>query len=200
MNKSSPFTGEDLGGGGMLDRIVLCGVGYIIYGQTECKLSKTIIMSVYQKEKYVSWDEVQILCRKLAARIHQDRPDLIRILAITRGGIFPAGILARELNIKLIETVGMESYNGMEQGGEVQILKEFNQRFSHNVLVVDDLADTGRTLKELKKSLVKPVVLTLFAKPEGLSMVDYYAEEVPQDTWVRFPWYTARAYVPPLVS
>ena len=157
-------------------------------------------MSGYQQEKYVSWDEVQLLCRKLAARIHKDRPDLIRILAITRGGLFPAGILARELNIKLIETVGMESYNGMERDGEVQILKEFNQRFSHNVLVVDDLADTGRTLKELKKSLVKPVVVTLFAKPEGLSMVDYYAEEVAQDTWVRFPWDTARTFVPPLVS
>lgn len=157
-------------------------------------------MSSYQQEKYVSWDEVQSLCRKLAARIHAERPDLIRILAITRGGLFPAGILARELNIKLIETVGMESYNGMEQGSDVQILKEFNQRFSHNVLVVDDLADTGRTLKELKKSLVKPVVVTLFAKPQGLEMVDYYAEEVPQDTWVRFPWDTARAFVPPLVS
>lgn len=156
-------------------------------------------MSSYQKEKYVSWDEVQFLCRALAERIHQDRPDLMRILAITRGGLFPAGILARELNIKLIETVGMESYSGMEQG-EVRILKEFNQRFSHNVLVVDDLADTGRTLKELKKSLVKPVMVTLFAKPEGLPMVDYYAEEVAQDTWVRFPWDTARAFVPPLVS
>lgn len=156
-------------------------------------------MSSYQKEKYVSWDEVQLLCRTLAARIHKDRPDLIRILAITRGGLFPAGILARELNIKLIETVGMESYSGTEQG-EVQVLKEFNQRFSHNVLVVDDLADTGRTLKELKKSLVKPVVVTLFAKPEGLPMVDYYAEEVAQDTWVRFPWDTARTFMPPLVS
>lgn len=160
-------------------------------------------MSSYQKEKYVSWDEVQLLCRKLAARIHAERPDLIRILAITRGGLFPAGILARELNIKLIETVGMESYSGSDktaEQSEVVILKDFNQRFSHNVLVVDDLADTGRTLRELKKSLVKPIVVTLFAKPEGLDMVDYYAEEVPQDTWVRFPWDTARAYVPPLVS
>lgn len=160
-------------------------------------------MSSYQQEKYVTWDEVQFLCRKLAARIHAERPDLIRILAITRGGLFPAGILARELNIKLIETVGMESYSSSDMTAgqsEVQILKEFNQRFAHNVLVVDDLADTGRTLKELKKSLVKPVIVTLFAKPEGLPMVDFYAEEVPQKTWVRFPWDTARAYVPPLVS
>lgn len=156
-------------------------------------------MSSYQKEKFVSWDEVQFLCRGLAAKIHEERPDLIRILAITRGGLFPAGILARELNIKLIETVGMESYSGTEQG-EVQVLKEFNQRFSHNVLVVDDLADTGNTLRVLKKSLVKPVITTLFVKPEGAPLVDYFAEEVPQTTWVRFPWDTARAYVPPLVS
>jgi len=156
-------------------------------------------MSSYTNDKYVSWDEVQYLCRRLAIRIHKDRPDLIRILAITRGGLFPAGILARELNIKLIETVGMESYSGTEQG-EVQILKEFNQRFSHNVLVVDDLADTGNTLRELKKTLVMPVITTLFVKPQGLSLVDYYAEEVEQSTWVRFPWDTARAYAPPIVS
>ncbi len=157
-------------------------------------------MGSYQSEKYVSWDEVQNLCRKLAVRIHTERPDLSRILAITRGGLFPAGILARELNIKLIETVGIESYNGMDQQNDVVILKEFNQRFAENVLVVDDLADTGRTLKELKKTLVKPVVVTLFTKPQGSVDVDYYGEEVPQDTWVRFPWDTARTFVPPLVS
>ena len=160
-------------------------------------------MSGYKQEKYVSWDEVQMLCRQLAARIHAERPDLIRILAITRGGLFPAGILARELNIKLIETVGMESYSSSDMTAgqsEVRVLKEFNQRFAHNVLVVDDLADTGNTLKELKKSLVKPVIATLFVKPQGAGMVDYYAEDVVQETWVRFPWDTARAYVPPLVS
>ena len=157
-------------------------------------------MSSYQQEKYVSWDEVQFLCRQLATRIHRERPDLVRILAITRGGLFPAGILARELNIKLIETVGMESYSGMEQGNEVKILKEFNQRFAHNVLVVDDLSDTGNTLKALRKDLVKPVVATLFVKPLGSSMVDYYCEEVAQDVWVRFPWDTTRSYVPPIVS
>lgn len=157
-------------------------------------------MGSYQSEKYVSWDEVQSLCRKLAVRIHAERPDLTRILAITRGGLFPAGILARELNIKLIETVGIESYNGMDRQNDVVILKEFNQHFAYNVLVVDDLADTGRTLKELKKALVKPVVATLFTKPQGCVDVDYYGEEVPQDTWVRFPWDTARTFVPPLVS
>ena len=121
------------------------------------------------------------------------------MLAITRGGLFPAGILARELNIKLIDTVGIESYSETEQT-EARVLKEFNQRFSHNILVVDDLADTGNTLRLLRKSLINPVICTLFVKPEGAGLVDYFAEEVEQNTWVRFPWDTARTYVPPLVK
>jgi len=159
-------------------------------------------MSSYVDEKYVSWDDVQSLCRKLAEKIHKDRPDMNRMLAITRGGLFPAGILARELNIKLIDTVGIESYSGNEQKevSEARILKEFNQRFSHNILVVDDLADTGNTLRLLRKSLINPVICTLFVKPEGAGLVDYYAEEVGQATWVRFPWDTARTYVPPIAS
>lgn len=155
-------------------------------------------MSGYSKDKYVTWDEIQFLCRALAERIHGEHPDITRILAITRGGLFPAGILARELNIKCIETVGIESYADKEQG-QIRLLKQFSNDFTENVLVVDDLADTGNTLKYLKKSLKNPIVATLFVKPEGKYLVDFYAEEVPQSTWVRFPWDTARAYSPPIV-
>lgn len=156
-------------------------------------------MNGYTKDKYVSWDEIQFLCRRLAERIHTEHPQLNRILAITRGGVFPAGILARELNIRLIETVGIGSYNEQDRGG-VSLLKPFSQDFTEDVLVVDDLADTGNTLKMLKKMLVRPVVATLFVKPEGAGLVDFYAEDVPQATWVRFPWDTSRQYIPPLVS
>ncbi len=156
-------------------------------------------MSGYQQDKFVSWDEIQFLCRALAERIHADYPDITKMLAITRGGLFPAGILARELNIKQIETVGVESYAGKEQG-EIRLLKPFDSGFSENVLVVDDLADTGNTLKYLQNSLKNPIIVTLFVKPQGQNLVDYYAEVVPQTTWVRFPWDTARAYQPPLVQ
>lgn len=156
-------------------------------------------MNTYTKDKYVSWDEIQYLGRALAARIKESHPELKRILAITRGGLFPAGILARELNIRLIETVGIGSYNGQEQGS-LSILKNFAPDYAADVLVVDDLADTGKTLKMLKEMLVRPVVATVFVKPQGVDLVDFYAEEVAQDTWVRFPWDTGRQYVPPLVS
>lgn len=157
-------------------------------------------MSHYSHDKYVSWDDIQAMCRHLATQIHADHPEITRILAITRGGLFPAGILARELNIRMIETVGMESYNEQDQGSKVTVLKPFSPDYAENVLVVDDLADTGNTLTALRKSLINPIVATLFVKPLGAHLVDYYIENVPQSTWVRFPWDTTRQYVPPLVS
>ncbi len=153
----------------------------------------------YNRDKYVSWDEIQLLCRGLAEQIHDAHPDLKKILAVTRGGLFPAGILARELNIRLIETVGIGSYDEQNRG-IVSMLKEFAADYATDVLVVDDLADTGNTLKMLKQKLVRPVVATLFVKPEGAGLVDFYAEEVSQSTWVRFPWDTGRQFIPPLVS
>lgn len=157
-------------------------------------------MNGYSKDKYVSWDEIQFLCRGLAERIHAAHPDIISMLAITRGGLFPAGILARELNIRQIETVGIESYADNKEQGQIRLLKPFSSDYAENVLVVDDLADTGNTLKYLSKTLKNPIVTTLFVKPEGKGLVHFYAEEVPQTTWVRFPWDTGRSYVPPLVS
>jgi xanthine phosphoribosyltransferase len=156
-------------------------------------------LSVYQQDKFVSWDEVQFLCRALAERIHTQHPNIKKILAITRGGLFPAGILARELNIKHIETVGLESYTEKERG-QINLLKPFSPDFSEDVLLVDDLADTGNTLNYLQKSLKSPVTVTLYVKPMGRHLVHFYAEEVPQTTWIRFPWDTARTYTPPLVQ
>lgn len=152
----------------------------------------------YIAEKYVSWDEIQGLCRFMASRIHREAPELTKILAVTRGGLIPAGIIARELGIRHIETIGIGSYDGMVQG-ELRILKDCHSDYGRDVLVIDDLADTGATLKLLRERLVNPRVATLFVKPEGRGAVDWFVEEVPQNTWVRFPWDTVRQYIEPLV-
>jgi xanthine phosphoribosyltransferase len=154
--------------------------------------------NIYHNEKYVSWDEIQGICRFLAARIHREAPNLTKILTITRGGLIPAGIIARELGIRHIDTIGIGSYDGMVRG-ELKILKDCSEEYSRDVLVIDDLADTGATLKLLRERLVNPRVATLFVKPAGRDSVDWFVEEVAQDTWVRFPWDTVRQYVEPLV-
>ena len=67
-------------------------------------------------------------------------------------------------------------------------------------LMIDDLVDTGTTMKTARDFLPKCHVATLYAKPEGLKTVDTYVHEVPQNHWVFFPWGTEPQYIPPLAE
>ncbi len=65
------------------------------------------------------------------------------------------------------------------------------------VLIVDDLVDTGKTLKVVKDLFPKAHIATVYAKPEGRPMTDTFITEVSQDTWIFFPWDMALQYVEP---
>ncbi|MCM2344268.1 MAG: xanthine phosphoribosyltransferase [Alphaproteobacteria bacterium] len=151
----------------------------------------------YNAEKFVTWDEIQGRCLELARQILQTGKTYKKILVITRGGMFPAGILARELDIRHIETVCIDTYDSQTRGEPV-LLKEPAADYTKNVLVVDDLVDTGATLTMLRGMLTDSLVVTIFAKPEGEALVDLYHEKIEQNIWVRFPWDTYRQYVKPL--
>ncbi|MDB5492178.1 MAG: xanthine phosphoribosyltransferase [Micavibrio sp.] len=156
-------------------------------------------MSDYKNEKYVTWDDIQGQCRDLARRLLEMNCPHLKILAITRGGLFPAGILARELDIREVESVCIDTYQ-MQERGEPVMLKPPAPEFCDGVIVVDDLADTGATLQMLRRHLKNALIVTVYTKPQGEDLVDLYHEKVAQDTWVRFPWDTdhGRAYVKPL--
>lgn len=155
---------------------------------------------LYTSDIYLSWDDIQTMCRRLAARILDDAPNRFdRILAVTRGGMIPAGILARELNIRRIDTISVASYDE-QQRREPFIIKDCQPEFLDGALVVDDLADTGTTLRLLATKLTNPGFATLFVKPAGAGLVNWYVQETSQETWVRFPWDTVRQYAPPLVK
>lgn len=151
----------------------------------------------YNAEKYVTWDEIQGRCLDLARQILQTGKTYKKILVITRGGMFPAGILARELDIRHIETVCIDTYDTQTRKEPV-LLKTPAADYTRDVLVVDDLVDTGATLKMLRSMLQDSLVVTIFAKPEGETLVDLYHEKIAQNIWVRFPWDTYRQYVKPL--
>lgn len=157
-------------------------------------------MTDYIREKYVTWDQVQDMCRLLAQRIHAEGCTYNKILAITRGGLFPAGVLARELDIRHVDAICVDTYVGQSRGAP-QILKMPAPGYLDEVILVDDLVDTGSTIKMLKEHhLKRALTVTIFAKPKGEALADLYQEKVPQDTWVRFPWDTVRQYVQPLVQ
>jgi xanthine phosphoribosyltransferase len=151
----------------------------------------------------VSWDQFHRDARALAWRLSDSGP-FGAIVAITRGGLVPAAIVARELGIRLIETVCVASYNHVSQT-ELKVLKTVAESIrshgggqGHGVLIVDDLVDTGQTAKIVRDILPKAHFAAVYAKPMGRPQVDTFITEVSQDTWIFFPWDTGLAFQPPI--
>lgn len=142
------------------------------------------------KRFLVSWDQFHRDSKALAWRLVEKNDAWKGIIAITRGGLIPAGIVARELEIKTIETIGVSSYDDKVQR-ETYILKNINAELvgdGADWLVIDDLVDTGNTAKLLRQMLPKAHIATVYAKPAGEPLVDTYVTWVSQDTWIYFPW------------
>jgi xanthine phosphoribosyltransferase len=153
-----------------------------------------------QKAFPVSWDQFHRDSRALAWRLAEAGP-FTAIVAITRGGLVPAAIVARELNLRLVETVCVASYDYNRQG-ELSLIKgvasSIRQLGGKGVLIVDDLVDTGKTAKVVRELLPGAHFAAVYAKPMGRPLVDTFITEVSQDTWIYFPWDTGLAFVPPI--
>ena len=156
----------------------------------------------------VSWEQFHRDSKALAWRLADKAPDgdWVAMVAITRGGLVPAAVIARELNIRRIETVCMSSYDYKEQGEGIEVIKEISQSLieetdgGKNVLIVDELTDTGRTAKAVRDMLPNAHFGTVYAKPSGRPLVDTYITEVSQDTWIYFPWDLGLSFQSPIRS
>ncbi len=150
----------------------------------------------------VSWDQFHRDSRALAWRLTGFGP-FEAIVCITRGGLVPAAIVARELGTRVIETVCVASYHDYKTQGGLQVLKPIAPDVvklgdGAGVLIVDDLVDTGKTAKVVRDMLPKAHFATVYAKPLGRPMVDTFVTEVSQDTWIYFPWDMGLAFQPPI--
>ena len=144
-------------------------------------------MSSYDKSFPVSWEEIHRNSKALAWRLHDISP-FKGIIAVTRGGLVPAAIVARELDMRLIDTVCVSSYKEKSRS-DVEFLKNKTMaQNGENLLIVDDLVDTGETIKALRPILPNAHYATVYAKPAGRDQVDTFITEVSQDTWIYFPW------------
>jgi xanthine phosphoribosyltransferase len=155
-----------------------------------------------QKSFPVTWDQFHRDSRALAWRLQGLGP-FEAVVAIARGGLVPATIVARELNIRTVESVAVKSYDHQAQG-EIKVLKAISPdilaraRAGGKILIVDDLVDTGATARIVREMLPGAHFATVYAKPKGRDMVDTFITEVSQDTWIFFPWDLDVAYVPPI--
>jgi len=111
----------------------------------------------------------------------------------------PACIVARELGIRVVDTISVRSYDHQTQA-DAEVLKAPDAALvgaGEGVLVIDDLVDSGRTLALVRATYPKAHFATVYAKPKGRPMVDTFITEVSQDTWIFFPWDMALQYVEP---
>lgn len=145
----------------------------------------------------VTWDQLHRDAKALAWRLHEKGP-WVGIVAITRGGLIPAAIIARELECRLVESVSIATYDD-ESIGKAQVTKyPAAAGDGTGFLIIDDLVDTGTTAKLVRSLLPKAHFATVYAKPAGKPVVDTFITEVSQDTWILFPWDTEPQFIAPL--
>ena len=146
----------------------------------------------YEDEIIISWVEMHRDARYLSEILHQKGP-WKGIIAVTRGGLVPAALVARELDIRLVDTICVTSYGAGEAGaaakvqGEVKVLKGVVGD-GEGFLLIDDLVDTGRTAREVRRLLPTAYFATLYAKPAGRPIIDVCIKEFKQNKWIHFPW------------
>lgn len=161
----------------------------------------------HEKGFHVSWDQLHRDARALAWRLDGRGPDdgaWRAVVGITRGGMAPAMIVARELDIRTVDTISVKSYHSgggkADQRREAEVLKAPNANVmgdGEGILVIDDLVDSGKTLELVRSLYPKAHFACVYAKPEGEKQADTYITSVSQDTWIFFPWDMALQYVEP---
>jgi xanthine phosphoribosyltransferase len=161
----------------------------------------------HEKGFHISWDQLHRDARALAWRLDGKGPDdgaWRAVVAITRGGMAPAMIVARELDIRVVDTISVKSYHSgggkADQRREAEVLKSPDAEImgdGEGILIVDDLVDSGKTLELVRTIYPKAHFATVYAKPQGEPQVDTFITGVSQDTWIFFPWDMALQYVQP---
>jgi len=148
------------------------------------------------KHTHLSWDDIEDYCKTLADLIKKSdfKPEII--VGIQRGGVITAVLLSHLLNIEDFCTIGVRSTKSdaiRAQRMKPIIYDSFSLQLisGKTVLLTDDITDTGVTLIEAKKVLLKygckeVKSATIVCAPASIGKVDFYGKEVKP--WVVFPW------------
>ena len=165
-------------------------------------MSKDASRLPHEKGFHISWDQIHRDSRALAWRLDGMGPDdggWRAVVAITRGGMAPAMIAARELDIRTVDTISIKSYDHQDQSDAV-VLKAPDAELMGDgtgILIIDDLVDSGKTLEVVRQLYPNAHLAPVYSKPKGRPQVDTFITEVSQDTWIFFPWDMALQYVEP---
>jgi uncharacterized protein len=146
------------------------------------------------EREIMTWDLFGTASRELATTVAQDgfQPDLI--LSIARGGLFAAGALGYALNVKNLHVMNVEFYTGVDERLDLPVMlppvPNVVDLTGAKVLVADDVADTGATLKLVRDFCQDHVAevrcAVIYEKPRSVVKCEYVWRRT--DQWINFPW------------
>ena len=150
----------------------------------------------------LTWELFGTASRELTQSIVDSgfRPDIV--IAIARGGLLPAGAIAYAMGVKAAGTLNVEFYSDIEETLPdpvvLEPLLDTDAIVGKRLLVVDDVADSGRTLALvvdlLKKHTEEVRSAVIYTKPRSIVAPDYSWRET--DLWINFPWSTQPVIAP----
>lgn len=136
----------------------------------------------------LTWSQFDADTKELGVKLKALNKKWTTIVAIARGGLVPASILAHVFSIRHIDTVCVDSYDDETlQNHSMKVLKDFKSH-SDEILVVDDLVDYGKTFQLVREMLPNAHFASVYAKPTGVPSTDTYVKLFTHDTWLVFPW------------
>ena len=147
------------------------------------------------KVVYVSWSKAVEMCYRLAEKILESNEEFDSLVAVSRGGLIPARIVSDALNLDRVYVIRSKFWG---VGGTIadKPLIEVHEKIDvrgGKVLVIDEVVDTGLTLKNICKLLGKMGASTvktgvLHYKSRSVFKPDYYVEYVRDWVWIFYPW------------
>ena len=144
------------------------------------------------KVKY-SWKKIGLACEYIASQCD----DVNCIVAVARGGLAPASIIANRLNIKNVYSIGLSSYvmqsDGTQTQQDMDVYQTIDKLKCDKILIVDDISDKGTTFDYVKEHVNKictarVITSAIVYKPGTSHVPDVVYDQVPDDRWVVFPW------------
>lgn len=142
-------------------------------------------------KQYLEWTEIARWSNLLADKIAKDCPDLaqITLAAVSRGGLVPTQLIAYKLDVRDIRVIKLMSYDDKNQRGEIEDISTDELFDKNSVYIIDDLADSGATIKYLRHKYPSAKFCTLLKKDCCKDEPDFYVEAgISADTWIVFPW------------
>ena len=147
-----------------------------------------------ESREILSYEDFGTASRELAQQVADDGFEPELILAIARGGLFLGGALGYALEVKNLFVMNVEFYTGVDQRLELPVVLppvlDVVDLTGANVLVTDDVADTGKTLELVRDFCAGYVAevrtAVVYEKPRSLVRCDYVWKRT--DRWIDFPW------------